>query len=352
VLELPIVDLKLTDGSDIGRNTHTEREVGLMVLPSRFRRYTGFILGLCFVLAAPASTNAQTPAPLIRVGAGPDDTSVPLIYADKMGLFKKAGLNVELVKLAGSAVITAALAGGSLEIAKVSSSVAVTAHVKGLPFTAVGAISAYSSEHPDFALIVAANSPIKSVKDLPGKTLTAISLQDFQVLGTQVWAAQNGVDPASMKFIEMPATSTLNALEQGRVDAAPVAEPILSASMASGKFRIIGYPIDAIAKHFTGGLLLSNASWADSHRDVIDRFLHVAADASAYVASHENDMAPFLAEYMNVEPGSIPKTRHAVRGVAIVPADLQPVIDALVKFKAIQKPFPAAEMICSCALRH
>jgi NitT/TauT family transport system substrate-binding protein len=321
-------------------------------MPSRIGRKIAFTLALLFALVIPASTFAQTTAPLIRVGAGPDDTSTPLIYADKMGLFKKAGLNVELVKLAGSAVITAALAGGSLEIAKVSSSVAVTAHVKGLPFTAIGAISAYSSEHPDFALIVPVNSPIKSVKDLPGKTLATISLQDFQVLSTQVWAGQNGVDPTSFKFVEMPATSTLNSLDQGRVDAAPVAEPILSASQAAGKFRIIGYPVDAIAKHFTGGLLLANTSWVEGHRDVIDRFLHVAADASAYVGSHENDMAPILAEYMNVDPGSIPKTRHAVRGVAIVPADLQPVIDALVKFKTIPKSFPAAEMLCSCALRH
>jgi NitT/TauT family transport system substrate-binding protein len=313
-----------------------------MVMLSHVRCCASFILAFSIAIAVPAPTFAQTSSPLIRVGAGPDDTSVPLIYADKMGLFKKAGLNVELVKLAGSAVITAALAGGSLEIAKSSSSVAITAHVKGLPFTAIGAISAYSSDHPDFALIVPVNSPIKSAKDLPGKMLAAISLQDFQVLGTQVWAGQNGVDPTSLKFIEMPATSTLNALDQGRVDAAPVAEPILSVSLASGKFRIIGYPVDAISKHFTGGLLLANISWVDGHRDVIDRFLHVVADASAYVASHENDMAPYLAEYMNVEPGSIPKTRHAVRGVAIVPADLQPVIDALVKFKSIQKSFPAA----------
>jgi NitT/TauT family transport system substrate-binding protein len=321
-------------------------------MPKELRRKVAFAIVLLVVFAIPETTIAQATAPLIRVGAGPDDTSMPLIYADKMGLFKKAGLNVELVKLAGSAVITAALAGGSLEVAKTSSSVAVTAHVKGLPFTAIGAISAYSSEHPDFALIVPASSPIKSVKDLSGKTLAAISLQDFQVLATQVWAGQNGADPTSLKFIEMPATATLNALDQGRVDAAPVAEPILSASLASGKFRIIGYPVDAIAKHFTGGLLLANPSWVDGHRDVIDRFLHVAADASAYVGSHENEMAPLLAEYMNVDPGSIPKTRHAVRGIALVPADLQPVIDALVKFKTIPKSFPAGEMICTCALRH
>jgi len=323
-----------------------------MVMPTHIRRNIAFVVALLIALAIPASTIAQTTTPLIRVGAGPDDTSTPLIYADRMGLFKKAGVNVELVKLAGSAAIAAALAGGSLEIAKMSSSVAITAHVKGLPFTAIGAISAYSSEHPDFALIVPLTSPIKSAKDLQGKTLASVSLQDFQVLATQVWAAQNGVDPTSFKFIEMPVTSTLNALEQGRVDAAPVAEPILSASLAAGKFRIIGYPVDAIAKHFTGGLLLANVSWVEGHRNVIDRFLHVAADASKYVGSHENDMAPLLAEYMNVDPGSITKTRHAVRGVAIVPADLQPVIDALVKFKTIPKPFPAEEMICSCALRH
>ena len=52
---------------------------------------------LCAVGASAPSS------PLIRVGTGPDDQSVPLLYADKAGLYKKYGLNVEIVKIPGAA---------------------------------------------------------------------------------------------------------------------------------------------------------------------------------------------------------------------------------------------------------
>jgi ABC-type nitrate/sulfonate/bicarbonate transport system substrate-binding protein len=130
-----------------------------------------------------------------------------------------------------------------------------------------------------------------------------------------------------------------------------VYEPVLSSALASGKVRIIGYPYDAIGKRFAGGLLVANVSWVGDHRDLIDRFLHVVQEASAYVAAHENQLIPMLAAFSGVDPVTIAKSRHSGRGVAIVPADLQPVIDAAAKYRAIPKAFPAAELICSCALR-
>ena len=116
---------------------------------------------LALATALPSSTFAQTSGTLIRIGAGPDDTSMPVIYAAQAGLFAKAGLNVELQKLAGAAVVSAALAGGSLEIGKASAISVVTAHAKGLPFTVIGAIATYDSASPDFATIVLKDSPVR-----------------------------------------------------------------------------------------------------------------------------------------------------------------------------------------------
>jgi NitT/TauT family transport system substrate-binding protein len=288
---------------------------------------------------------------LIRIGAGPDDTSMPLIYAAGAGLFKKAGLNVELQKLAGAAVVAAALAGGALEIGKASALSVVTAHAKGLPFTVIGNIATYSSDSPDFGLIVMADSPIKTAQDLPGKTLAAVSLQDMSSIATQAWLAQQGVDASTLHYAEMPASATLAAMEQGRVVGSTIYEPMLSSAMATGKVRIIGYPYDALGKRVAGGLLIANTSWAADHRDLVNRFLRVMRDAGNYVASHEDDMAPYLAAYIGVDPSTIVKSHHEGRGVVITPADLQPVIDAAAKFHVIAKSFPAAEMICSCALR-
>jgi hypothetical protein len=42
---------------------------------------------------------------------------------------------------------------------------------------------------------------------------------------------------------------------------------------------------------------------------------------------------------------------HPIRTVAIGPDDLQPVVDAAVRFKMIPNAIPAEQLICSCALR-
>lgn len=323
----------------------------MLALRRPWRRLAGALV-LSLAVALPAATLAQPASPLIRVGAGPDDTSLPLIYAAQAGLFAKAGLNVELQKLAGAAVVGAALAGGSLEIGKASALSVVTAHAKGLPFTVIGNLASYNTENPDFALIVLNTSPVKVAKDLPGKVLAAVSLADMNTIATFAWLDQHGVDSTSLKYVEMPASATLAAMEQERVVGSTVYEPMLSSAVASGKVRILGYPFDAIGKHFADGLLFANVSWVADHRDLVDRFLHVMQDASTYVAAHENDLIPMLAAYSGVDPATIAKSRHAGRGVALVPADLQPVIDAAAKYHAIPKGFPAAEMICSCAIRH
>jgi len=248
-------------------------------------------------------------------------------------------------------VVGAALAGGSLEIGKASALSVVTAHARGLPFTVLGNIATYNSDNPDFALIVMANSPIKTAKDLPGKVLAAVSLQDMSSIATFAWLEQQGIDSNTLKFVEMPASATLAAMEQERVVGSTVYEPVLSSAVATGKVRIIGYPYDSIGKHYAGGLLMANVNWVADHRDLVDRFLRVMAEASTYVANHESELIPMLAAYAGVDPATIAKARHSGRGVAIVPADLQPVIDAAAKYHAIPKAFPASELICTCALR-
>jgi hypothetical protein len=57
------------------------------------------------------------------------------------------------------------------------------------------------------------------------------------------------------------------------------------------------------------------------------------------------------AEFSGAEPAARVKMHHPIRGVAIGPADLQPVIDVAAKYKAIPKGFAAADMICTCAIR-
>jgi NitT/TauT family transport system substrate-binding protein len=305
----------------------------------------------CAVLLALAAAGASAQsADLIRVGTGPDDQAAPLIYAAKYGIYKKYGLNVDVQRLAGAATVAAALAGGSLEVGKASTMGAVTAIAKGLPFTIIANLGYYDAAEPDFAFLVGASSPIRTPKDLEGKTFGAVSLLDMNSVATFSWLDRNGVDRSTIKYAELPASATLAAIEQNRIVGATVYEPYLSAFLATGKVRVLGHPYDAIGRRFSDAVLFANAGWVAEHRDAVARFLRAVQESSTYIAAHENLSVQLIAEFGGLDPASIPNVPHAHRGVALSPGDIQPLIDAAAKYSVIPRSIPAQEMICSCAL--
>jgi len=319
------------------------------------RRLAGAIaLAAGLVLPASSSALAQAAEPLLRVGAGPDDPSIPLLYAERSGMYAKAGLNVEIVRLAGAAAVAAALSGGSLEIGKAAPITVIQAIAKGLPFTIIGNAGQYVAGPGQLqvGLVVLKDSPIKTAKDLEGKTLAAISLQDQNVISTLAWVDQNGGDSSQLHYIEIPPSATLAAMEQDRVVGSALYEPVLTAAIESGKVRVLGDTFGAIGKRWSDAILFGNTHWLDEHRDLVRRFLTVTEQSNAYVAKHEAEMGPLEAEYGGVvDPALFSKIHHVVRGTAIEPSDLQPVLDAALKYKLIAAPMRAADLLCSCALR-
>jgi len=322
----------------------------LLMKPSRRIAYAVLLALLALLPTATTRALAQADQPLIRFGTGPDDQSTPLLYAAKAGIYKKYGLNVQMVKMAGAAAVAAAIAGGSLEMGKASSLGAVTAIGKGLPFTIIGNLAYYDAAKPDIALLVLASSDIKTPKDLEGKTLAAVSLSDMNSVATFAWLDRLGVDRSTLKYVEFPASASLAAMEQHRIVASTIYEPYFSSFMATGKVRVLGYPFEAISKHFSDALIFTTKTWAADHPDAVRKFLQATEEASTYIAAHENVSAQLIAEFGDVDPGTLGNIHHAGRGIALSPADVQPVIDAAYKYKVIPTDFKAAEMICTCAL--
>ncbi len=304
------------------------------------------------LLLLPLPAAAQpTDLPVIRIGTGPDDQGTPLLYGVKAGIYKKYGLDVQVVKLAGAAAVAAALAGGSLDLGKASTLGVVNAYGKGLPFTVIGNIAYYNAAHPDLALLVGAASGITTPKDLEGKTFGAVSLSDMNTIATFAWMDAHGVDRTSVKFVEMPASASLAAIEQGRIAATTVYEPYFTAFTAGGKAKALAYPFDALGKRYSIAVLFGNVTWVNAHRDLVDAFLRATQEASAYIATHGDDASALIAEFGGLDPSTIGNLHHPERGVAIGPGDIQPVIDAAAKYGVIPKAFNAADMICTCAMR-
>jgi NitT/TauT family transport system substrate-binding protein len=309
-----------------------------------------FALAVATTVLPSDVAGAQT-EPVVQVGVGPVDAAAAVFYADKTGLFKKYGLNVELVRLPNGAAILSAIAGGSLQLGQGSALALIQGFVKGLPFTAVGGDSTYDPSRADYGLLVPMDSAIKNPKDLEGKTFGVVSLQDQNSLATFAWMDANGVDRSTLKLVEMPASAMLAAMDQHRIDAATFYEPFNSSLMATGKVRKLADPYAAIGKRYADALLYGNRQWVDSHREQVGKFLRAMREASNYVGSHESEIVPITAEYTGADPKTLLSMHHGGRTVVLTPDALQPMIDVAAKYKAIDKTFPASDMICTCALR-
>ncbi|HXP92944.1 MAG TPA: ABC transporter substrate-binding protein [Candidatus Binatia bacterium] len=306
------------------------------------------VCALAFLLTAQASPDLT----LVRVGAATDDQSKPVLYAQQAGLFAKAGLNVQVVPLnGGGAAIAAAVSGGSLDIGKANTLLLITAHSRNLPFTAIapGVITG-ASDHAA-ALIVPANSPLKTGRDFNGKTVGVTSLVTIELLATRTFIDRNGGDSSTVKFVEVAPSTSLAAMDQGRIDGASILEPALSQALSTGRVRVFAYTYSAIAPRFDGADWFTTTDFAGKHRDVVAKFARVMHDANVYVAAHETETNPLVAAYAGIDLATLSNMHHVERPTYLNPAYIQPLIDAAVKYKFIAQPFPAQELINEYALK-
>jgi len=318
----------------------------------RCLRWGTAAIALAAMLGAAQTTAQVAPeAATVRVASAPDDDVTPVLYAQRAGLFAKAGLNVVVSRMNNGAAVSAAVAGEAIDIGKSSTMPLVEAHARGLPFTLIAPANMWLSRTPVTAMIVARGSTIAGARDLAGKTISSSGLNDLMSISVRVWLTEHGGDPAAVRFVEIPPSSVLSALDDGRVDAAVVGNPNLARDLATGRYRILAATEDAIAHRFLVAAWFANADYVARNRDVVQRFLVVLYRAQAYTSAHHAQTVDALAAFTGIEATTIAQMTRATPGALLDPRDLAPVIDAAMKAKAIDRAFDPRELISPAALK-
>jgi hypothetical protein len=75
------------------------------------------------------------------------------------------------------------------------------------------------------------------------------------------------------------------------------------------------------------------------------------AEASTYVNSHASETVQDLATLTNLDRAVAAGMKRTAHIPNVRASDLQPVIDAAAKYKAIDRAFPAGELISDAAVR-
>ena len=305
-------------------------------------RFWAFVAALS-MFAATRAFAADDPN-AIHVLAVPIDLYAGAYYAQDLGLFRAAGLNVDITTLANGGVTATALAGGSGDVGVSNTVQIATAIARGLPLTVIAGAGLYSTRAPSTAICVTKASPLRTARDLEGKTLAVAALNDQSTVAMKKWMTDNGADYKKVRMIELGYPEMIAALPAGRVDAAMLAEP-WQTTARNGDDRLFAKPFDSIAPEFNIGVWATTRAWAQAHPDLVKRFTTAIYAAAKWANTHHEESALILAKYAKADPKVIGGMIRVLQSTDLPASHVQPALDAAFEFAQMDRHMTAPEII-------
>jgi ABC-type nitrate/sulfonate/bicarbonate transport system substrate-binding protein len=177
-----------------------------------FQRMTTLIFGAA-MLAVPGLAHAQNSLVVAMPTTPPNIVHMPVHIANELGLFKKYGLTIKVVELAGGVYTYRAMVAGSADVASASGPFSIVGKAKGATTKMILA------NMPKLEASMVVNKDIKTMADLKGKRIGIQEPGGFaDVLSRGVLRAAK-VDPKDVHFVSI-ATEDVPALVAGQVDTA------------------------------------------------------------------------------------------------------------------------------------
>jgi NitT/TauT family transport system substrate-binding protein len=295
----------------------------------------------CQCAFAPALGQSE---PAIHVITTPIEDSAGVYYAQGGGFFAKSGLQVDIQAMNSGEAAAAAVAGGAADIGVMNSLSMSIAHQRRIGLRYIAPASEYVDSAPTTLLVVAQDSPVRTARDLIGKTIAVAAVGDVKTIATKAWLVAEGVDPDKVRFIEVPGPQTAAALQQHLVDAGMLSEPFLSDARLQKMTRAIASPFGAIAPRFILNGWYAKESWIAGHRDEVKRFTDAVTAAQAWAMSNPQASGAVLIGVAKITPAVLTGMKRATFAPRFDPALLQPVVNVAARFNLIDAPFPAPDL--------
>jgi ABC-type nitrate/sulfonate/bicarbonate transport system substrate-binding protein len=256
----------------------------------------------CVLLAAPAAADETLK---LTVGQrGNWDTSVSEI-GQRVGIFKKHGLTLELVYTQGSGETQQPVIAGSVDIGvAVGIMGALSFYSKGAPVRIIGAETTGAA---DLYWYVKSDSAVRSLEDTAGKTIA------FSTKGSST----DGVVTAFIKQYNLKAkpvatgspSSTLTQVMSGQVDIGWSAPPFGLDQIDKGEIRIIASGNDAaVFKGQTVRTLIANAPALAARKPVFDAYMKAYRETIDYMYADPAALKVY-ADFVGISEEKAKRTR-------------------------------------------
>ncbi|MBQ1940309.1 MAG: MetQ/NlpA family ABC transporter substrate-binding protein [Anaerovibrio sp.] len=228
------------------------------------------------VLGGCGSSSKTAEMQPITIGVMPDIDSAPIIIAEEKGYFAEEGLKVEVQHFKSAMDRDAALQSGNLDGA-ISDMLAV-AFAKSGGFD----VKVTSFTDGNYRLIAGKNENITKAQDLAGKDVAVSKNTIIEYITDQICANQKMADTSINKVVIPQIPTRLEMLQNGKLAAATLPEPMGSVAIANGCKLVT----DSEALGINPGVMMFTAKSVDSKKKELQAFYRAYNKAVAYLNEH------------------------------------------------------------------
>lgn len=284
----------------------------------------------------------------VKVSTIPTAAAAPLFVGIEQGFFKEEGIRVETQFAEGGAAIIPAVQSGEVAFGFGNTISLFLAREKGLrlPLVAAGQVSPDEEAEDETAVMVPGDSDVRDIKDLKGATIGVNTLQNIATLSIEAGLDKGGVDPKSVKFVEVPFPEALPAIKSGDVQAAFFGEPFTTLARGD-QARVIFRPFSAGVPGGQIGAYFASESYVDDNHEVVDRFARAIKRSNEYVIDNPDSIRTSVADFAKVPKPVADKMRLPVFLPTIEPGALQKLADIAKEYGVLKEPLDTSEMLLS-----
>lgn len=298
------------------------------------------VVGLAAAAIAMATLTAPAAADdLVKMTIGQRgnwDTSITHL-GEKAGIFKKHGLQLEMIYTSGSGETLQPVISGSVDLGlAVGTLGAMAAYSKGAPVRIIGAQATGAADY-----WYAKNPAIKTLKDTNGHTIA------FSTNGSSTHSVVRAfIDEFKLTAKPQPTgnpSATLTAVMTDQVDVGWAAPPFGLKEMEEGKIHLVARATDAtLVRGQTIRVLVANADALVKRKEVIDRFMKAYRESIDYLYSSNPQVMKDYAEFARVSEPLAKRVRDEFFPKSLVNPDqihgLETLIPEAVNLKFIPTP--------------
>ena len=301
-------------------------------------------MAVAFATSGTSPAMAQSEAKIaVRAAYIPAITWLCAWVAKDEGFFDRQGLDVSFI-VAQNISLLPGVVGKQLDIAPATVVDLIKAASGGLNVVAVAGGHSDVEGSVTNTVVVRKDSGIKSIKDFAGKTVGTPTMGAILHIALLYWMKQEGVDPGSIRAVEVPFPNMPDQMTAGRLDVAEAVQPFADRMVAAGNISL-GDQLLHVASPARSTVWIAERGWANANKPVIAKWTQALRDAKVFLTQHPDIARDIVVKYTKLPPGVVQSITIPDFEASLEPAEIEVWIKVLADLGQLQRRPKATDLM-------